>query len=57
MLTAYKKGQAVQSEEALLEKHMNRIGDVKGLHKLSSRGKRFASATSSGNKLSQFHVS
>ncbi|RWR83360.1 ABC transporter G family member 39-like protein [Cinnamomum micranthum f. kanehirae] len=43
---AYKEGQAVLSEEVLMEKHMNKTGDVKGLLKPSSRGEGSASATS-----------
>lgn len=38
MPAAFGKGQAVVSEEAMLEKHANRTGDVSGLE-LTSRGK------------------
>ncbi|XXG63723.1 hypothetical protein AAC387_Pa05g1844 [Persea americana] len=46
-LNPYKKGQAVLSEETLMEHSMNRTGDVKGFE-LSSRGKS-AHTTSNGS--------
>ena len=53
MVTALKKSQAILSNEALVEKHVNRTGPVEGLLKQSPRG-RPARTASSGNKHSQF---
>ncbi|RWR83055.1 ABC transporter G family member 36 [Cinnamomum micranthum f. kanehirae] len=51
-LNPYKKDQAFLSEEASMEQHKNRTGDVKGLE-LSSRGKRSRRTTSGGSAKTQ----